>query len=271
MLVFPNNANAAWQNNLPATPANSAYTAVTASATINTKGSYAELIAATTYGSYGFFLGLTNSAAAATDTSMLLDIAIGAAASEVDILSNYLAGLKPTTPATGGPEWTFIPLFIPAGARVSARIQGVIASDILQVAVSLIGGRSQVSDKIFTACDTYGANTADSGGTSHTPGNTGAESTPATIGTASRDYGAVLLSLGNTLTVASNLAYHWELVASATTLAEWLSHTTTAENILGPYPSQPALVRISNGTAMQIQAECSATAEAQDVALHCFY
>lgn len=271
MLVFPNNYNAGWTNNFVATPSTSTFTTVTASATPHTKGAYSTLIASTPHDSYGFWIAVYANQTAATDTSVLVDIALGAAASEVDIISNYLAAARPSTIANGGPYWVRIPLFIPAGARVSARIQALIVSETLAVGISTISGRSQVNGPIFTACDTYGANTADSGGTSHTPGNTGAESTDATIGTATRDYGAILLALGTTLTTINNLAYHWELTDGTTTLAEWVSYTHTAEAIIGPYPAEPIGVRIASGTAMQIQAECSGTGEAFDVALHGFY
>lgn len=271
MLLFPNSYTAGWQSNFPATPSTSTFTTVTANALANTKGSYSQLIAATTYDSFGFWLAVYATQVAATNTSVLVDIALGAAASEVDILSNFMAAARAASIANGGPYWVFIPLFIPAGAMVSARCQAVTGADTVAVGISTVSGRSQVNGPIFTACDTYGANTANSGGTSHTPGNSGAESTDATIGTATRDYGAVLLGLGTVGTVLSNLAYHWELTGGTNTLAEWVSYTHTVEAILGPYPAVPIGVRVANGTAMQVQAECSGTGEAHDVAFYCFY
>ncbi len=270
-LRFPKNHQTIWQSNLPATPSNTAIgTTVTASSTINTKGSYSQLIAAATYDSYGFWLGIFGVSTAATDTSQLLDIAIGAAASEVDILSNFLTGSRSSTVSVGGPTYYFIPLFSPAGSRVAARVQGVISSDTAVVSIMLNGGHSQIGP-IFNCCDTYGADTADSGGTAHTPGNSGSESTDATIGTATRDYGAIMLGLSSNLTVAANLATHWELTDGTNTLAEWLAFTTTAENVVGPFPLAPFYLNIPNGMAMQVQAECSGTGEAMDAAFYCFY
>lgn len=267
-LIVPSIAQAAWQNNLPATPTvNAAGTTITAHASINTKGSYTELFSATTYDSYGFWLATNNSSANATDTSMLLDIAIGAAASEVVIFPNYLCGYR-----TGIGGMIFVPLFIPKGSRVSARIQALISADDINVVMHLNGGRSGLGGSIFVGCDAYGVNTADSGGTAHTPGNTGTESTDANVGSVlSRDYGAVLLGLGHSGTGLSANAVHWELTDGTNTLAEWWSQHQSTEQIFGPWPPVPFNMKLAGGTQLQIQAEASGTGDANDVAFYCFY
>lgn len=270
MLHFPSSPIVEWQRNFPATPGAASFTTITGGAA-NTKGSYSTLIATATYDSYGFWLGIFNSGASTLNTSQLLDIALGAAASEVDIFSNYLTGQRPINSTSGGPYWLFVPLFIPAGARVSARLQGVIASDTVNVAIVLAGGQAALNGRIYTGCDTYGAVTATSTGTAHTPGNTGAESAAATIGTATRDYSAVLLGLGSTQTVMTTIDYHVELTIGGVTLAEWYTAYTTNEVIVGPSPQEAVRAAIANGAAMQVQAEASGTAQAITVIFHCFY
>lgn len=261
----------AWQNNLVATPTvtSPVGTTITAHADIHTKGSWTELFSATTYDSYGFFLRICESTSTGVQTDLLVDIGIGAAASEVVILPDFLAGWAGQ--AMNGRPF-FIPLFIPRGARVAARCQALITADTVDVVMSLRGGAT-MPFPIFTGCDAYGINSAASQGTSHTPANTGSESSDATIGTATRNYGAVLLAVQGTLadTGQNNSAYHWELTLGGQTVAEQYWRTSNSEIISGPWPEAPVLVSVASGTAMQVQAECSGTAEAMDCALYCFY
>jgi hypothetical protein len=98
-------------------------TTITASGSTNTKGSYSELVAATSRDYMGFFIGTTG--ASATTKHHLLDIAIGAAGSEVVILSNlYIL----TTAMWSAVPTFFLPINIPAGTRISARVQSATAS-----------------------------------------------------------------------------------------------------------------------------------------------
>ena len=264
-------AGGAWQTNLTATPSTTADgSVVTASGTIHTKGSYTQLIAATTYDWHGFYLFTGGVATSAAATDMLLDIAIGAAASEQVILPNLLVGYSATT-AAGGMCWYF-PLFIPRGIRIAARCQALIASDTTRVTIWGVAGNSGLPSPLFTNCDAYGITLATSRGTSHTPGNTGAESTDANIGaTTTRPYGAVMLGVGQQATSITAIAYHWELTIGGTTRAEWRTVNTTAEIIYGPYPGMPIGVSIPTGTQLQVQAEASGTAQAHNVAFYCFY
>jgi hypothetical protein len=105
-------------------------TAITPSATANTKGSYSQLIASTASDYVGFVLGFDlQNASVTTVQSFLLDLAIGAAASEVNIVSNFsvfsvVASSFRVAPANSA----FYPIQIPAGTRLSARVQSSIAS-----------------------------------------------------------------------------------------------------------------------------------------------
>lgn len=121
----------------------------------NTKGLYTQLSASTPAAAEGFTLVL----ARAVGDNYMLDVALGAAAAEVDILSNltFEAGLE------GGTFSVFIPLPIPAGSRVSVRTQnqaGAIDLDVTMILhswtpYSLLG---------LTTATTYGATTASTTG-----------------------------------------------------------------------------------------------------------
>lgn len=260
-----------WQSNLSATPSTSAPgTNVTASGSTHTKGSYSQLISATTYDWHGFWLYAINTATSAAATDVLLDVAIGAAASEQIILPNWMVGWSPAV--TLGPRRMFVRIFIPRGTRVAARCQALIASDVVNVLVFGCPGNSGLPGPLFSGCDAYGIDAATSSGTSHTAGNSGAESTDANVGgTTSRPYGAVMLGVASQSTTTTAIGYHWELTIGGTTHAEWYTCNTTGEVVAGPFPETPIGVSIPSGTQLQIQGEASGTAQAQDVAFYCFY
>jgi hypothetical protein len=256
--------------NLQATPSTtSAGTSIAANASIHTKGLWTQLIASTTYDSYGFWLCANNSLSAGADTSQLLDIGVGANPNEVAILPNYLAGSRG---AGGWTKFVFIPLFIPRGTRVSARNQALISADTVHVLVMPVYGSSRPTQRIYTGCDAYGVDTADSGGTAHTPGNTGAESTDANVGTTlTRDYKAVLPALQFPGTTAGNDAFHWEITDGTNTFAEWVNSTGSSETVDVLQPNVPLEFPLKAGTQLMVQAESNTTGTLHDVAFYCFY
>lgn len=97
----------------------------------------------------------------------LVDIAVGAASSEVIIANNlhFSSG-------TGDYCTQFeFPIFVPAGTRISARCQATTASRTLRCAVTL-GTHGFLPSSPLSVITTYGANTADSGGVQVDPGGT---------------------------------------------------------------------------------------------------
>lgn len=140
---------------------------VTKNTTANTKGSFIQMIASTLHEAVGFYVTSWGGNPA---TSYLVDVAIGAAASEHVIVENlaiYAMGYEANHPY-------FVPLRVPAGSRVSMRSQGNSGSaGGAGVSITMMYG----SDlrKTFSRCVTYGANTADSGGTPLVTDNVWAE------------------------------------------------------------------------------------------------
>src|SRR3990172_655186 len=178
--ALPAVSNAIYENNFPATPSLTPGASLSASATPHTKGSWQPIIDPVDFDSFGFWLQLTDSSATATQTDMLVDIAIGptGGGSEQVIVSNLIAGWSQATSPTIGVNGRgfFLPIFIQKGVRVSGRSQALITNDVVLAIVVLAGGRSGLGFPICAGMDDYGINTATSGGTSHTPGNSGAES-----------------------------------------------------------------------------------------------
>lgn len=102
---------------------------LTASATINTKGAYTQLVASTARDYAGFYLRPTFPSSGTGVQHNLFDVAIGAAGSEQVVVPNIQCGStsKPATPQFLGPFW--VP--IPAGTRVAARTQSDTASSTM--------------------------------------------------------------------------------------------------------------------------------------------
>lgn len=115
-------------------------TTLDAGATANTKAGYTQITASTTRDAKGFSLFLCTPASQTNNTTYLVDLAIGAAASEIVILPNLLCVSKAydyfCAPGNVGPIWTPIP----AGSRLAMNIQcssNTAADRKLQAAIIL--------------------------------------------------------------------------------------------------------------------------------------
>lgn len=140
-------------------------TVVTSSSSANTKGSWTEILASTSFDASGFLLILESYGL--TDTfTFLVDISVGAAGSEVAIIENLAFSSR-----RGLGDSMFVPLQIPAGSRVAVRCQSTSTSKSVEVVLNLIS-RSFTTHPGFQRATTYGAVTGDSGGTELDPGGT---------------------------------------------------------------------------------------------------
>lgn len=111
-------------------------TACTPSASAFAKGSYAQLIAATAYDYVGFFVHL-DKGGQGTNNSYTLDIAIGGSGSE-KIICPDLASMG-DIPGTFFP---YLPIPIPAGQRIAARVASSATSDTIHPGVIVYGVRA---------------------------------------------------------------------------------------------------------------------------------
>jgi hypothetical protein len=131
---------------------------VTANSSAHTKGAYAELIASTSGDATLLILRLS-AATNATDTATLIDIATGASGSETIVAANIAVG------ANSG-NVIGIPLKIPSGTRLSARIQSVVTGGKTAVVLPVL---YNVGDYALapTSVDAIGTDTATSKGVSY--------------------------------------------------------------------------------------------------------
>lgn len=152
------------------TTTSSAGVNVTASATPHTKGSWSQLVANSGARSLGIMVWLDNSAVSNTNTSILLDIGIGASGSETVLIPDLAAGYALNPSVSNASHFYYFPLFIPAGSRIAARSQAVIASDVVTCRVNLFqrpSGFGWVGARVTA----YGVDAANSRGTVLSCGN----------------------------------------------------------------------------------------------------
>lgn len=136
---------------------------LTGNASANTKGSYVEVASSTAFPAAGIRVILTG----VVGVDNLVDIAIGAAASEQIIISNI-----PVTNGNGSRTISYdFPIFIPAGTRLSARVQGTTGGQDCYISIEICAVGA-LGASALQECTTYGAATADSGGTNVDPGGT---------------------------------------------------------------------------------------------------
>lgn len=126
--------------------------AITSSASANTKGSYTQIVSATSIQAAGLIVHCTKGSNNISEH--LIDIAIGGSGSEQIIVSNLLHGV------TGfGAVQYFFPIPIPSGTRISARLQATAGNRISWIHVTLTNGHPS-----YSRVETWGANTSTSGG-----------------------------------------------------------------------------------------------------------
>lgn len=109
----------------------------TASGTPHAEGAWTEVIASTAQdnGAIELFL-LGNTAGSGADTSILVDVGVGGAGSEVVVIPDVQAGWR-TSSFDRRPALGIFPLRIPRGSRVAVRCQALIASDTADIGVRL--------------------------------------------------------------------------------------------------------------------------------------
>lgn len=262
-------------NNWVATPGTATHGAtVTAHATVNTKGSWAQIFAAATvtYDVFGISVMINNDSTSAAVTRNLYDIGIGGAGSEVVLIANILNTSPISTRGLAMREY-FFPVFIPKGTRIAARKQSNITVKAGAVAMTLHGGGALAPWPTFSGADSYGTDTATSGGLAHTPGNTGAYSTWTNIGaTLARDYHAIIPMVGTgSDTTMTALAVYLQIGISSTLLRHYCLTQSASEDVGWLYPVMPLYGHFATGTQMMLRATSNTTSEPLEFGFLAFY
>lgn len=139
----------------------------------NVKGAYAQLVASSAADACAIIVNMAQNSTPALST-IALDIAIGAAASEQNIVTNFLLQRAGSAGAWG--EAIVIPVQIPAGSRISARIASSTGATTTAMAASLVD-TSIITDEMPSICEAVGFTSAstlgsviDCGGVANTKG-----------------------------------------------------------------------------------------------------
>lgn len=252
---------------------------VTGSATIHTKGAWTELIASTSFEALFVRVNISSTSAATTATETLVDIGIGAAAAEQVIIPDLLGGYVGAigTAVTAAPRIYEFPLRIPAGSRIAARLQSLVASKTARLMISIFGEpRYPASVWAGSTVTAYGIVAASSRGTLVTPGASGAEGAwTEIVASSTTDHSALVIgSQGVINSVITAHVYAIDVAAGAAAAEQVLASdriitANTSEQNPGLYPSNALGVTIPTGTRLAARASGHTTSpQALDVALY---
>lgn len=277
-LIVPAPQFSLYQSNVQAAPSSINYGTIVNNPTVtaNTKAtSFTQLIASTNFDAMYVAITVAQSGASNTDTSTLMDIAIGAAASETVIIPNLLVGYGSNLSNWTNGRTHFFPLYIPAGSRISARTQSVRTSGSQYVFIELWGGpRDPASAWAGSVVTDIGTNLADSGGVTVVAGNSGAEGSATAIGTTSMAHSALVVAAQGVGTYTASMFYFFD-IGIDTSSTSWLVQDYV-QIVMGSseemrwisYPPLPIYAPIPSGTVLVMAGEASGTANNLDFALY---
>ncbi len=240
----------------------SATTSLVHSGSANTKNAtYTEIDASTSIASDGFwvYFGVNS-----VFGDHLIDIATGAASSEVILIPDILYSSGDTE---GESNLIYFPISIASGTRLSARHQNSGTSGTVDVAIILTTD-SGLDVTAFTACDTMGAVTSDSGGTSIDPGATANTKNSPYVeidASTANTYKALIVVIGQVDNASVATAHFLFDVATgpSTSEVDFLSNISftsgASADTFQPKVFGPFACDISSGTRLSVRGQSSTT------------
>jgi hypothetical protein len=222
------------------------FVTLTANSSAHTFGAWVQIVASTDDESCAIMYGVTGVAASATNTASVVDIGVGPAGSEVSLMQ---------IPVGAHTQYAaIIPIKIPKGSRVSARLQSIVTGGKtcqFYFAVCPVVGDFVSAPTV----DVYGTNLATSTGVTINAQNSWVEVSSATT----QAYRGMCAVFSSTLTVAQNSNLIFRLGSGAsgseTVLAYGRVRTTTSEQISSDFGQYPFYYcgNIPAGTRIAIQ------------------
>jgi hypothetical protein len=188
-------------------------TNVTGSASIHTKGSWSQIIASTAADASALVISVDGLNINNANSAALIDIGFGASGSEAVKIADIAAGGARgagSVPFYGSLQFV-VPFQVPSGTRISARLQGINASETAAVFVQAVDtGDYSLAP---TAVDTFGGDTSTSTGLAMS----GASGTwVEAIASTSQVYrGFVIVPSLNATTAINSLAFTYEIGTGA--------------------------------------------------------
>lgn len=239
-------------------------TTLTANASNNTKGSYAEIVASTSFATTHVHVKVLNGAAAARE--YLFDIATGAAASETVVLPNMLAESYSSLSTNYAHRvYNDVPLVIGNATRISGRCQCSTGSAAMTVAITAITTSGTFGQSSFT---NIGSDTSTSTGVNLDPGgsaNTKGSYVELTASTAA-DYSWLLVMLVRGSSTYATCAWAADLATGAggaevvliPDMRASLASDSGTRGSMAP-TGYPFLTFIASGTRVSGRSSCNIT------------
>jgi hypothetical protein len=176
----------------------------------------------------------------------------------------------------GTSHWYHFPVRVPAGSTLAVRARKQGATINAARVVMYLYGQPKRPDLWWCGAnvESLGITAASSKGTAFTPGNTGAWSTPASIGTSSRRYGAVQFSACVDSTTATAIGYYYQMTTSSAqwpgTPTQYRTYNTSEAGSTTGYNS-PIFCDIPASTQLYMRGTASGTAVAHTGAIYGVY
>lgn len=234
--------------------------AATAHANINTKGNWTQITAATESESIGIIiqLGYTETA-----NCFLFDIGIGGAGSEVVLIADIARPVA--NMGLIGAFQVFIPVKIAKGSRLAFRCQCTTGAKYIRAGIILVAGGN--SDNVgYTYVTTYGADTANTRGTSVDPGGSANAKGAYTQFSAAitRPAKALFLSIGNLNTARQFAEWFLDVAIGGAGSEQVLIPNLQFGCQVSGHDIIPSItpcipISISAGTRIAIRAQCGIT------------
>lgn len=270
MLWVPQKGRPRMEHNYGTVGSTTYGTSVTTGGTSATKGTPAQVFAASAFDAYLIAINAHSYGDTNTNSAGALDILVGGATEDI-LIPNLLFGQADGVAAAGttthgfGRTWLF-PLYIPAGTRIAVQAAGERTSTALRVGIALYGGDGMPPFRVGRKVTTYGMGTVPNG-TAITPGASGAAGSHTQMTAAtSEDHFAVLPSFqvqGDSSISRSN--YNVGIGVGAATedeVAQWMFNTHANEIMVGPYPNMPHFIDIPSGTRLTMRVSNSSANDA---------
>jgi hypothetical protein len=283
MLINPPFQFSRQVDNLTGTPpAATVGTNFTAAANSGSNGTDTAVLSALAFDCYYFIIGIGGITGANVDGRASLDVRHDPAGgtSWATLISALVCGYSavPAAGVTGIGFWYHFPLFIPAGTSLGVRSRTSHTSNITSGRVVMYCyGCPNRPDMWWcgSAVESLGISALSSTGTSHTPGNSGAFSSYASVGSVTtRRYGAIQFGVNGSDASSLAIGYYWEMGYGSNKLPgspTFYNSSTTGEVTARTGFGQPIFCDIPAGTQMQCRATGSGTAEAYSVAMYGVY
>ncbi len=261
-------------DNLPATPADTAFGTNVVAGANNADGTAVSLIAAITHDVEMLVILATGYQASTVNSSTLLDILIDPAGGTTwntdplipDLMIGFTGAIDLDAIAYGNPPTTYyFPIWIPAGASIGARARTAHSANLSngRVVVYAMGGNSNPASwwcgQTVTA---IGITAASSRGEMHTPGASGAFSTWTNFGsTLPLDTGAIQWGVQGEADISNvTKVYHFEFGVGSTRVGPRICKSIESSEIgrllINP---GPVFHKFSAGTQLMVRGTTNTT------------